>query len=260
MMKKRQISRLIDETTADYFLKLGSLSNDNVHDDEDVKYIITDKWQSRVFLANYNDSDADAEIKKIVSYYDGLEPPILWYVSPNTCPENLERHLESNSFVYQGNWKAMATDLTIHRRYKLPEDMFRVVEDPDGMMEWTEVLVKSFQFDEKLSNLYTEYFTRIPLENSKIKYYMGFSDCKPVASAALYAGKNAAGVFYLSTIPEAREKGIGTGMMYHLIDESKNLGYKEMILQASSLGYPIYKRIGFEKYHTTKIYKRISNK
>lgn len=249
------VSRLIDETTAEYFLNLGIQSHDKVHDEDDVKYIITDKWQSRVFLANYQNSDVDLWVKKIISKAIGLKLPLLWYVSPNTIPKNLGKHLKRNGFVQQGEWSAMEMDLNLDEHHNLPQNMFKEVESPREMEQWIQILVEGFNFDENLSKLYREYFTKIPLENNKCKNYLGFYEGKPVSSVAIYTGKSAIGVFYLSTVPEIRNKGMGKLMMYNIMDEARNLGYSTMILQASSMGYPLYKRIGFKKRHTTMIYK-----
>jgi len=45
-------------------------------------------------------------------------------------------------------------------------------------------------------------------------------------------------------------------MVYYLLSTAKKKGCSISVLQASKRGYPVYKKIGFKKYYTTKIYRR----
>ncbi len=51
-----------------------------------------------------------------------------------------------------------------------------------------------------------------------------------------------------------RRKRIAKSLVCHILSEAKNKGYAISVLQASAMGYPLYKKIGFKKYYTTKIY------
>ena len=77
------------------------------------------------------------------------------------------------------------------------------------------------------------------------KRYIGFLGEKPVATSALVLDSGVAGIYAVATIPEARRKGIGEFMTVVPLLEAEQMGYRVGILQASSMGYPIYKRIGF---------------
>lgn len=64
-----------------------------------------------------------------------------------------------------------------------------------------------------------------------------------------------AGLHMIGTIPEGRGKGIGKSMTIRLIFEAKEMNVKACVLQASSMGEPIYAKFGFKSYGKLKTYQ-----
>jgi len=149
----------------------------------------------------------------------------------------------------------MAIDLAkVPESSNIPEGMeIKEVLDLDELKTWTDVLVKSSEFPE-IAVSYKKYFIKAGLKDINSHYYLGFLNGKPVASSVLFDGEGAAGIFYIGTIHKVRKKGIAKTMVYHVLSEAKKKKYHISILQASEMGYPMYKKIGFKKYYTTKIY------
>lgn len=254
-ISRKTIATLIEYNTAKYFLNLGRLNNDEVHDTPEIKYIFTKNWQSRVFMANFNESSASANIMQVVSRIKELNIPVLWFVTPMSHPTNLQSLLKDHGFTYQNEWKSMAIDLkTVPERFNIPEGMeIKEVLNLEELKTWTDVLVESFEFP-KIAESYKKYFINLGTPNLNFHYYLGLFNENPVASAVLFEGKGAAGIFYVGTVREAREKGIAKAIVHYSLNKAKNEGYNISILQASEMGYPLYKKIGFKEYYTTKIY------
>jgi predicted acetyltransferase len=63
-----------------------------------------------------------------------------------------------------------------------------------------------------------------------------------------------AGIFAVATMPAARNQGIGGLMTVTALQEARQLGYRVGVLQASDMGYPVYKRIGFRDVCTYRLY------
>jgi GNAT superfamily N-acetyltransferase len=254
-ISRDNVADLIEYNTAKYFLNLGRLNNDEIRDTPEIKYIFTKNWQSRVFMANFNESSASENIGQIVSRIKELNISALWFVNPMSRPKNLQNLLKGHSFTYQKDWKAMAIDLAkVPETVDIPENMeIKEVLDLDELKTWTDVLVKSFEFPEIVTS-YKKYFIKAGLKDINSHYYLGILNGNPVASAVLFEGDGAAGLFYIGTIPQVRRKGIAKTMVHHSLSEAKNKGYAISVLQASEMGYPLYKKIGFKKYYTNKIY------
>ena len=251
------IANLIEYNTAKYFLSLGRLNDDEICDTPKIKYILTKNWQSRVFMANFNESIASANIIHVISRIKELNIHVLWFVSPMSRPKNLQNLLKDHGFTYQNEWIAMAIDLkTVPESFNIPEGMeIKEVLNLEELKTWTDVLVESFEFP-KIVESYKKYFINSGIQNPDFHYYLGFLNGNPVATGVLFNGEGAAGLFYIGTHPKARMQGIAKTMVNYLLREAKNKGYHIFILQASEMGYPLYKQIGFKKYYTTKIYNK----
>lgn len=76
--------------------------------------------------------------------------------------------------------------------------------------------------------------------------YLGWLDGVAVASVSAYYGAGVVGIYNVATLAEARGKGIGSAITLHALQEARALGYQAGTLQASEMGEPIYRRLGFE--------------
>jgi len=77
---------------------------------------------------------------------------------------------------------------------------------------------------------------------------IGIFEGEIVSALMLYLSSGVAGLHAVSTLSEYRNKGFGlTISRVALIDALRN-GYKVGVLQASSLGEPVYRKLGFKKF------------
>jgi len=254
-ISQKVISNLIENNTTNFFLNLGYLNNDEIMDSPEIKYVFTKNWHSRIFMANFNESNASENVKKIVSKIKKMHISVLWYITPMSRPENLQNVLIDHGFKYQSQWRSMAIDLKkVPEKFNIPKGVtIKEVLNLDELKIWTDVLVKSFEFP-KVAISYKKYFCKLGPKNLNFHYYLGFLDEKPVASAMIFKGEEAAGLFYIGTVHNARRKGIAEALTFYLLNKAKNEGYNITTIQSSEMGYPLYKKIGFKEYYITKIY------
>jgi GNAT superfamily N-acetyltransferase len=256
-ISEEDTANLIEYNTAKFFLNLGRLNGDEICDAPEIKYIFTKNWFSRIFMANFNESDLSTSIEQIVSRIKKLNISASWYITPQSYPVNLQNTLKDYGFTYKDDWSAMAIDLgNVPESFDFPEGMaIKEVLNLDELETWTDILVKSFEFPEIVQS-YKKYFSNAGLERPNSHYYLGFLNGNPIATGVLFDGEGAAGLFYIGTVPEARKQGIAKVMVSYLLSTAKKKGYSISVLQSSEMGYPVYKKIGFKKYYTTKIYRR----
>ncbi len=83
---------------------------------------------------------------------------------------------------------------------------------------------------------------------------VGYRDGAPVATARIACYGAVAEVTGVVTVPAIRRQGIGTAMTWAAIEESVRRGCTAITLTASTMGYPVYLRMGFVPVCTYRTY------
>lgn len=71
------------------------------------------------------------------------------------------------------------------------------------------------------------------------------ADGRAVAGATLYMAHGVGGIGWVGTMPDAFRRGYGRAVTQAVIDEGLRRGARFMNLQASPMGEPMYRRMGF---------------
>lgn len=83
------------------------------------------------------------------------------------------------------------------------------------------------------------------LEAPGVTGYVGYTDGQPVTAGLAVRTGRTIGVYNIATIESARRRGHGAAMTMRIVDDGAAAGCDVAILQASSMGQPIYERLGF---------------
>jgi hypothetical protein len=172
------------------------------------------------------------------------------WVTGRTKPANLADYLVKNGFTRIGEPTGMAVDLAELNEEKRAPRGFTITEvkDNKALKTWCKVAAASFRVPEEvIPSIYDWYAREMDMEQP-LKFYLGVLDGKPVATSNYYLGAGVCGLYFVGTLPEARQKGIGFSITQKPLLEAKKLGYKAGILQASDMGRPVYLKLGFKEY------------
>jgi GNAT superfamily N-acetyltransferase len=127
------------------------------------------------------------------------------------------------------------------------ELIIQAVEDRSTLVDWTSTFVRGYGIPEVMTSpflaLTESLATLLPF-----RHYLGSLNGKPVATSTLFLGAGVAGIYSVSTLPEARGRGVGTAMTLAPLREARDMGYRAGILQSSDMGYGVYERLGFQRY------------
>lgn len=119
----------------------------------------------------------------------------------------------------------------------------RIIEalDASALRDFDEALIHAYPVPEL--TFPDDRITDERVLGGPMRYFVGYEDARPVACAAAYIGEREVGVYMVATLPEARGKGHGAAITAATIAAAPNL---PAVLQASELGQPVYRRLGFQ--------------
>jgi ribosomal protein S18 acetylase RimI-like enzyme len=78
----------------------------------------------------------------------------------------------------------------------------------------------------------------------------------PVASALTLRAVGIAGIYYVGTVPAARGQGLGELCTRAVTNAAFDLGARAVVLQASIMGEPLYRKMGFDLLAHYRWYRR----
>ncbi|GAA0481352.1 acetyltransferase [Paractinoplanes deccanensis] len=84
--------------------------------------------------------------------------------------------------------------------------------------------------------------------------FEGRLDDRIVGTAALFEDAGVAGLYTITTAAAHRRKGIGAAMTVAAAEHGRRLGLRLATLQATPMGEPVYRRLGFETAGWMEIY------
>jgi GNAT superfamily N-acetyltransferase len=220
---------------------------------KDVNWVITDipfPVTNCAFHTNIKPEDVDSTIERFKARGIAKNLPLSWYIGPETRPLNFTESLTAHGFTSRGDGAGMAIDLqAMNENEPMPAGLEIIdVKDNTTLKLWCHVAVLGDSMpafaEPYLVKLYqTEIKYKQPM-----KFFLGLFDGKPVATSMYFLGKGVVGIYLVATLLEARNKGIGFAVTQAALKAGRALGYHIGILQASKMGEPVYKRMGFKEY------------
>jgi GNAT superfamily N-acetyltransferase len=121
----------------------------------------------------------------------------------------------------------------------------RAVEDEDSLRTWVEVFTRGYGLPATWMKDVFDVMLRLGLE-FPIKNYLGFLHYKAVSTSSVFYGAGVAGIYSVSTVPEARGQGSGAALTRTPLLAARERGYHIGILQSSQMGFDVYRRLGFK--------------
>ena len=161
-----------------------------------------------------------------------------------STPKNLGEKLEECDFSNVYQQAGMALDLyKLNRNEKVETDLIiERADNIDSLIQWSEVVSEVFKIRIDFS------FLKFLNSQKEISFYLGKIEGQPVSTLMLYLSFGVAGLHAVSTLPQYRSKGYGLSISRKALIDALKSDYHIGVLQASSLGEPVYRKLGFKKY------------
>jgi ribosomal protein S18 acetylase RimI-like enzyme len=178
---------------------------------------------------------------------------MVWQVTPTTRPADLGRYLLAHGLEDMGDEPGMALGLQ-----RLPDDLptpsgFAVecVDTLEALQAWC-----SFAGEPAVTRALVAWGQAVGFApDRRLVLYLGRLGGRPVATATLVLGGEAAGIYNVMTIPEVQRQGIGALMTTIPLRAARARGYRLGVLESSNMGLRLYRRLGFQEYCRIERYR-----
>ena len=253
--------KAIEENAAEFLLALGRAGGAEERNEPQILWVIGGSpidYHNCVVRADLRPETADDAIRESVERFQAHGVPGTWHVGPSMRPPDLGSRLLAHGFTHGGDEPGMAADLL-----RLDEDspvpaglVIERVRDEQELAVWGRTLGMGFGEGEREAEWVREMYSRIGLgDDLPWRHYLGRLHGEPVATASLFLGAGVAGIYFVFTVPEARRQGIGAAITLAALQDARALGYRAGVLGSSTMGYPVYRRLGFQEYCRIGIYE-----
>lgn len=181
---------------------------------------------------------------------------ISWLAREGTLTMDARQSLESHGLTFNESGFEMAADLTsLPEAPPMPDGLeIRQVFTGRELHQWIHVASIGFGLSKEWEPVWYDFFTLAACE-LPFRTYLALLDGRPVGTSQLFTSAGVAGIYNVTCLPEARNRGIGKAITYAPLLDARSLGYKVAILQASQLGYPVYRRLGFQDFGRLSVYR-----
>lgn len=248
---KLEMINLIAENFSDFFVDVSGIIESEVFKSYELKYVKNKDcfWPSGIFDIRLED-EVDRRIKDIILQMRLGKMPKIVMTDPLSKPSNYHELFEKHGLIKKSEVVGMAirlSDLMMNNE-TVSNLKLMLLNDEKYLLEWSRIVcLWLFGMQESdVAKLYEIAKRLYSLE--RFQLFLALYKEKPVASSLLYLSNKAAGIYHVATIPEYRNKGIGKQITFETLLYARDRGYDIATLQASQLGEPIYKKIGFEEY------------
>jgi len=211
-----------------------------------------------VWNENPLNNEDEKHIDAIKEYYKKLNLRFWWWVYPSGQSSETRRLLQNSGMRLIASIPCMVADLNDSLSDIQPTDNIKIseVKNDNDLSTWETASFDGFEMPPRARDQYGAFVSSFKLDaQSPQKLFIAYLDGIPAATSLLFMHKNTAGIYYVSTLPACRNKGCGLGITRAAMQYAKKSGFKEIVLQATSMGARVYVRAGFRQYCHAEIYK-----
>jgi len=228
----------------------------------DLSWCVTDipfPWCNAAFGARLDPWCVDEAIAAFVTEGEKRQVPLFWWVGQESRPADLGGYLEEYGFVPLGESTLMAADLyALNERVPGPRGLLiDQVGERESLRTWCRIAATGFGTPGSAGAL-LEWFEGGVSLGLRLLFYVGYMEGRPVATSLLFLAEGVAGVYFVTTLPFARRRGIGYSVTLEALREARRMGYGVAVLQASKAGASIYREMGFLESSTMRSYARMA--
>jgi hypothetical protein len=243
-----------------YHYCLGCAPNVELSINRYLTWLVTDMpdhFMNLVVCTELPDDGADELIDKALSHFRSLNiKKLSWLAEDGVEASRLKNHLDSRGLTFRESFAVeMAVDLAKLTEIPRPHNELKIVpvKDNETLKEWIRIASIGFGVSPEVEDIWYDFFKETVFDNP-FRTYLAILNGRPVGTSQLFTSAGVAGIYNVSCLPEARGQGVGTAVTLVPLIEARERGYHVGVLQASSMGYSVYRKLGFEDFGKLSVF------
>lgn len=202
-------------------------------------------WPNWTFRLNREKLDQEPFIKSLTDRIRNKEiPPFLVTLEPDH-PEKFYSIAAKYGMKQINRWTGMAIHADDYKPLPGKNEMHSILEvhNTDTLHDWINVVNNSLFNSTTLETAIVEkLYMRGPL-----KLYLGYENKFPVSTSMSFEAGSTAGLYMIATMENFRRKGWGAVLTRYAMEKCFQNNIRMVILHASAMGEPVYRKIGFKE-------------
>jgi len=253
------LARAIEDNEIEFLLALGRAGGGEERTDDRITWNIGGSpigYHNCVVRADLRPQDANEVIIASRELMRDKGVAGSWHVGPSMRPDDLGPRLEAHGFE-GGPEPGMAADLEALIEPAAIDGWHvdRVTTKPQ-LDAYEHVLSLGFGEGPREARWVCAMYDRIGLAgDTDWGHYVGSLAGTPVATASIFLGAGVAGLYFVSTAPAFRRRGLGMAISYTALAGARDLGFRAGVLGSSPMGHAVYRRLGFRDVCDIDVYE-----
>jgi ribosomal protein S18 acetylase RimI-like enzyme len=197
------------------------------------------------------------KITQVKKYYEQLALPFWWWIYPSGQSSSLKEVLGECGFHFVDAIPCLAATLSTLTLEACTSAKIAVslIKSKKDLNLWEKISFAGFEMDATAEKQYRRFVFSFDITTeSPQKLFLAYFAGRPVGTALSFFHNDIAGIYFVSTLPHCRRRGVGLAVTLAAMGYAKQAGFKYCVLQASESGLNVYKHAGFKEYCQADIY------
>jgi len=200
---------------------------------------------------------AAAMVAEVQAALNARGLPLLWWTLPDRLDESgLATALTAAGAQAVGATPAMELDLAQLPTDPLPPGLNLHEVGPEEFALWAEIAGRGTDLPPEVVQALREREPQIPADDGRRRFLARLDDA-PVGTVCTIERDHEVGVFAVAVLAEHRRRGLGAAITLEPLRAAAARGCRVAQLQASPLGEPVYRRLGFVQRGEFRIFLQL---